>query len=226
MAELNITMKQLNNQGQYDTLYPQTTGENIQGLTFDQVEGSLDAGKITGQIPASQIDDIYTAEQTLSDTTKQAIGLPQGTAGTPDDAFLNTFMIAYGNTTNIISHISDTNNPHNVTASQIGALTSATANNSYLRGQRTLVSKGGSYTFTLNNRYVIFPDERSNYVNTFCPVSFYFNSKMASAAWGLWAITPISSTTGAGSIGDFFLGEVRNRKLSDAETSMIIYRLT
>lgn len=224
MAELNITMKQLNNQGQYDTLYPQTTGENIQGLTFDQVEGSLDAGRITGQIPASQIDDIYTAEQTLSDTTKRAIGLPQGTAGTPDDAFLNTFMMVYGNTTNINNHISDTNNPHNVTASQIGALTSTTANSNYLRGKRTLVSKGGSYTFVLNSRYLIFPDDTSN-IETFCPVSFYFNSEMASGTWGLWAISPISSTTGAGNIGEYWLGEVCNKKLS-AETSMIIYRLT
>lgn len=71
MAELNITMKQLNNQGQYDTLYPQTTGENIQGLTFDQVEGSLDAGRITGQIPANQVS--YSNSQTSSIITSNQV---------------------------------------------------------------------------------------------------------------------------------------------------------
>lgn len=76
MAELNITMKQLNNQGQYDTLYPQTTGENIQGLTFDQVEGSLDGSRVSG---------IYTADETLSTATKTALGL--NSDATPDDAF-------------------------------------------------------------------------------------------------------------------------------------------
>lgn len=40
MAEKNIVMKQLNTSGEYDVLYPQTT--------FEQVEGELDASRVTG----------------------------------------------------------------------------------------------------------------------------------------------------------------------------------
>lgn len=52
MAEQNIVMKQLNNAGEYDTLYPATVGQQVSGLTFSMVEGNLDASRVTG-LPTS-----------------------------------------------------------------------------------------------------------------------------------------------------------------------------
>lgn len=59
MAEYNITMRQKNSQGEYDTLYPATTGEQVSG--------------------------IYTAEETLTSTTAQSFGL--SASATPDEVF-------------------------------------------------------------------------------------------------------------------------------------------
>ena len=88
MAELNITMKQLNNQGQYDTLYPQTTGENIQGLTFDQVEGSLDGSRVSGSIPSSQITGQIPASQvSYSNSSTSSIITSNQVQGAIDQLF-------------------------------------------------------------------------------------------------------------------------------------------
>ena len=46
MAEYNIVMKQKNNTGEYDTLYPATVGSQVSGMTMDMVEGNLEAGRI------------------------------------------------------------------------------------------------------------------------------------------------------------------------------------
>lgn len=65
MANYNITMKQLNSSGTYDTLYPATIGSQVTGITGDQISG------------------IYTANQTLTSTTKTLYGL--GEDAVPDD---------------------------------------------------------------------------------------------------------------------------------------------
>lgn len=71
MAEYNITMKQLNDQGEYDILYPRTVGSQVQGnIQSSQIEGKIPSAQIngtfpstsiTGQFPASQIDDLPTS---------------------------------------------------------------------------------------------------------------------------------------------------------------------
>lgn len=76
MAEKNIVMKQLNTSGEYDVLYPQTTGENVSGLTFSQISGVL---------PSTRVSNIYTRDETLTNTTKTSYGL--GTSGVPDSVF-------------------------------------------------------------------------------------------------------------------------------------------
>lgn len=77
MAELPIVMKQLNNQGQYDTLYPATT--------MEQVSGDLDASRITGTLP--ELDGYYTKDQTLTSTTAGLYEL--GSDAVPNDVFTN-----------------------------------------------------------------------------------------------------------------------------------------
>lgn len=67
MADYNITMKQLNSSGTYDTLYPATIGSQVTGITGDQISG------------------IYTADQTLTSATAALFGL--GTDAVPDDVF-------------------------------------------------------------------------------------------------------------------------------------------
>lgn len=104
MAEYPIIMKQKNNQGNYDTLYPKTLGSQVQGMTLDQVSGNLDSSRIegnipssqiegtfpsssiTGQFPASQINDIYTKDQTLTQAIAQLFNLSSGSA-VPNDVF-------------------------------------------------------------------------------------------------------------------------------------------
>ena len=76
MAEKNIVMKQLNTSGEYDVLYPQTTGENVSGLMFSQISGVL---------PSTRVSNIYTKDETLTNTTKSSYGL--GTSGVPDGVF-------------------------------------------------------------------------------------------------------------------------------------------
>lgn len=58
-------MKQLNSNGEYDTLYPATIGSQVTGITGDQITG------------------IYTADETLTSTTAELYGL-SGSA-LPDD---------------------------------------------------------------------------------------------------------------------------------------------
>ena len=96
MAEYPITMKQKNDQGQYDTLYPQTLGSQIQGniqssqiegdIPSSQISGSIPSSQITGQFPASQIDGIYTKNQTLTQSVAQLFGLSNINA-IPDNVF-------------------------------------------------------------------------------------------------------------------------------------------
>ena len=59
MANYNIVMKQLNAAGTYDELYPKTVG--------------------------TQVDGIFTSEQTLSNNTKSLYGF--GTSAVPDEVF-------------------------------------------------------------------------------------------------------------------------------------------
>lgn len=61
MAEYPIIMKQKNNQGDYDTLYPKTLGSQVQGMTLNQVSGNLDSSRIEGNIPSSQITGLPTS---------------------------------------------------------------------------------------------------------------------------------------------------------------------
>ena len=53
MAEYPIIMKQKNNSGEYDTLYPQTLGS--------QVQGNIQSSQISGNIPSSQITGLPTS---------------------------------------------------------------------------------------------------------------------------------------------------------------------
>lgn len=71
MADYNITMKQLNSSGTYDTLYPATIG--------------------------SQVSGIYTAEQTLTSNTAALYQL--GSSAVPDDVLkvLARFQTGIGN---------------------------------------------------------------------------------------------------------------------------------
>lgn len=86
MAEYPIIMKQKNNQGQYDILYPKTLGSQVEGtIPSSQITGTFPSSSITGQFPASQIDDIYTKGQTLTQATATLFGL--GTNVVPDDVF-------------------------------------------------------------------------------------------------------------------------------------------
>ena len=56
MAEYPIIMKQKNDQGEYDTLYPQTLGSQIQGnIQSSQIEGDIPSSQISGTFPVSQI---------------------------------------------------------------------------------------------------------------------------------------------------------------------------
>lgn len=72
-------MKQLNNQGSYDILYPKTIGSQVSGITGEQVSG------------------IFTAEQTLTDSTSQLYG--QSGSVVPNDIFaiLSKAAIISGN---------------------------------------------------------------------------------------------------------------------------------
>ena len=95
MAEYPIIMKQKNDQGEYDTLYPQTLGSQVQGniqssqiegdIPSSQISGSIPSSQITGQFPASQIDGIYTADETLTDTVASMFGF--GASAVPNDMF-------------------------------------------------------------------------------------------------------------------------------------------
>lgn len=92
MAEYPIIMKQKNDQGQYDTLYPQTLGSQIQGniqssqiegnIPSSQISGNIPSSQITGQFPASQINGIYTADETLTDAVASMFGF--GTDAVPN----------------------------------------------------------------------------------------------------------------------------------------------
>lgn len=96
MAEYPIIMKQKNNQGQYDTLYPQTLGSQIQGniqssqiegdIPSSQITGNIPSSQITGQFPASQINDIFTKDQILTQSVAQLFGLSSINA-IPDNVF-------------------------------------------------------------------------------------------------------------------------------------------
>ena len=96
MAEYPIVMKQLNDKGEYDILYPQTLGSQIQGnipsskiegnIPSNQIVGTFPSTSITGQFPASQINGIYTADQTLTQTVAQLFNLTSGNA-IPNDVF-------------------------------------------------------------------------------------------------------------------------------------------
>lgn len=61
MAEYPIIMKQKNDQGNYDTLYPKTLGSQVEGMTLDQVSGNLASSRIDGDIPSSQITGLPTS---------------------------------------------------------------------------------------------------------------------------------------------------------------------
>lgn len=63
MAEYPIIMKQKNDQGDYDTLYPKTLGSQVEGMTLDQVSGNLASNRIEGSIPSSQITGQFPASQ-------------------------------------------------------------------------------------------------------------------------------------------------------------------
>ena len=92
-------MKQKNNQGDYDILYPKTLGSQVEGtIPSSQITGTFPSSSITGQFPASQIDDIYTKDQTLTQETAALFGL--GSDATPDDAFkaLNAEQFKVGDT--------------------------------------------------------------------------------------------------------------------------------
>lgn len=76
-------MKQKNDQGDYDTLYPKTLGSQVEGMTLDQVSGNLNSSRIEGNIPSSQIEGIFSAEQILTQSTAALFGLD--TNAVPDD---------------------------------------------------------------------------------------------------------------------------------------------
>lgn len=61
LAEYPIIMKQKNNQGDYDILYPKTLGSQVEGMTLDQVSGKLASNRIDGDIPSSQITGLPTS---------------------------------------------------------------------------------------------------------------------------------------------------------------------
>ena len=87
MAEYPIIMKQKNNQGQYDILYPKTLGSQVEGtIPSSQITGTFPSSSITGQFPASQIDGIYTKNQTLTQSVAQLFGLSNINA-IPDNVF-------------------------------------------------------------------------------------------------------------------------------------------
>ena len=99
MAEYPIIMKQKNDQGQYDTLYPQTLSSQIQGnIPASQIEGNIPSTQISGQFPANQVDGIYTAEQTLTQLIAQLFNLTSGNA-VPNDVFNILSKAALLNTT-------------------------------------------------------------------------------------------------------------------------------
>lgn len=113
MADYPIVMKQKNDQGQYDNLYPKTLSTQIEGnIPSTQITGTFPSTSITGQFPASQIDGIYTANQTLTQTIAQLFDLTSGNA-VPNDVFnilskaalLNStsdgFVLPNGNTINL-----------------------------------------------------------------------------------------------------------------------------
>lgn len=86
MAEQNIVMKQLNNAGEYDTLYPATVGQQISGLTFSMVGGNLDASRVTGlptSLPANggNADTVggQSVEEIIAQCTKISYGTYTGT---------------------------------------------------------------------------------------------------------------------------------------------------
>lgn len=84
MAEYPIIMKQKNDQGDYDTLYPKTLGSQVEGnIQSSQIEGDIPSSQITGQFPASQINDIFTKSQILTQATAALFGL--GTDSVPND---------------------------------------------------------------------------------------------------------------------------------------------
>lgn len=85
MAELPIVMKQLNNQGQYDTLYPQTTPEQAGAVP---VTRTINGMPLTEDIviDLSELDG-YTKEETLTAATAQMYGL--SSSAVPDDVFAN-----------------------------------------------------------------------------------------------------------------------------------------
>lgn len=70
MAEYPIIMKQKNNQGDYDTLYPKTLGSQVEGMTLDQVSGNLASSRINGDIPSSQITGTFPASQISYDNNQ------------------------------------------------------------------------------------------------------------------------------------------------------------
>ena len=109
MAEYPIIMKQLNDKGEYDILYPQTLGSQIQGnipsskiegnIPSNQIVGTFPSTSITGQIPSSQIDGIYTADQTLTQTVAQLFNLTSGNA-IPNNVFNILSKVCLLNSTN------------------------------------------------------------------------------------------------------------------------------
>lgn len=70
-------MKQKNDQGDYDTLYPKTLGSQVEGMTLDQVSGNLASSRIDGDIPSSQITGTFPSTSiTGTFPASQITGLP------------------------------------------------------------------------------------------------------------------------------------------------------
>ena len=62
MADYPIVMKQKNDQGQYDNLYPKTLSTQIEGnIPSTQITGTFPSTSITGTFPASQITGLPTS---------------------------------------------------------------------------------------------------------------------------------------------------------------------
>lgn len=91
MAEQNIVMKQLNNVGEYDTLYPATVGQQVSGLTFNMVEGNLDASRVTG-VPQIEVGT-YVGSGTFGSSNPSSLSF----------SFVPSIVIIYAYRPNAIS---------------------------------------------------------------------------------------------------------------------------
>lgn len=72
MAEYPIIMKQKNDQGDYDTLYPKTLGSQVSGnIQASQIAGNIPSNQISGTFPGTQIT--YNNSQTSSIITSNQV---------------------------------------------------------------------------------------------------------------------------------------------------------